>query len=46
LQKRKGRFSFLLQNDLTTIYLFSVDLKEAHRENSHDTSNHQTDEEG
>ena len=46
IAKRKGRSAFLLQNDLITVYLFSVDLKEAHREYAYDAADKQTDKEG
>jgi hypothetical protein len=35
-----------LQNDLISVFLFSVDLKEAHRKYSYDAANKQTDKEG
>jgi len=35
-----------LQNDLIDYLLFAVDLKEAHRDYSHDAANKQTDKEG
>ena len=43
--KEKTVLPFPLQNDLI-IFLFSVDLKEAHREYVHDAADKQTDEEG
>jgi hypothetical protein len=35
-----------LQNDLITVFLFSVDLKQTHGENTNDAANHQPNEEG
>ena len=44
--KRKDRFAFPSAKRPHELFLFSVDLKEAHREYAHDAADKQTDEEG